>query len=251
MRYRNPLFGILSVVVAGLLLNIFKETSWAIFVETLLEEAAHSLGIGRAAMVATLSQILLGGGILWTALYFAFRVGKIERPMPSDPAVEAQRQHTNAILAQTAALKINSKPPVALAARESAAFDPNWVRDALLGEAIWRAYSGNWSGWLQLNSTDEATFRYIAEQIRQYAFEGLLPIWGRRSKSTLFEPIAKDFWRNHALQASYSIACTIPDVFVYVTDVLIVGEVRNARTVVWEEFMTSREVVGKLWPTRC
>jgi hypothetical protein len=54
MRYRNPLFGILSVVAAGLLLNIFKETGWAIFVERFLEESAHSLGIERAAMIATL-----------------------------------------------------------------------------------------------------------------------------------------------------------------------------------------------------
>ena len=60
MRFRNPLFGALSFVLAGLLLSIFKETSWAIFVERFLEEAAYSLHIERAAMIATLSQILLG-----------------------------------------------------------------------------------------------------------------------------------------------------------------------------------------------
>jgi hypothetical protein len=105
MRYRNPFFGILSMVVAGLLLHIFKETGWAIFVERILEETAHSLGIPRAAMVATLSEILLGGGLLWAALYFAFRIGRAERPVPPDPAIEAQRQQTEAILAHTEALK--------------------------------------------------------------------------------------------------------------------------------------------------
>jgi hypothetical protein len=56
MRFRNPIFGILSVVVVGLLIHLFRETGWAIFIERLLEEAAHSLGIERAAMVATLPR---------------------------------------------------------------------------------------------------------------------------------------------------------------------------------------------------
>ena len=106
MRFRNPIFGIISFIAFGLLLQIFKETSWAIFVERLLEEAAHSLHIERAAMVATLSQVLLGGGLLWAALYFAFRVGKAERPIQPDPTIEIARAHTEAIRAQTEVLRV-------------------------------------------------------------------------------------------------------------------------------------------------
>lgn len=114
MRFRNPLFAALSFVLAGLLLSIFKETSWAIFVERFLEEVAHSLHIERAAMIATLSQILLGGGLLWAALYAAFRVGKTERPTQPDPAIEAAKAHTEAIRAHTEVLRANagvSHPP--------------------------------------------------------------------------------------------------------------------------------------------
>ncbi len=105
MRFRNQVFGILSFLVVGLLLHLFKETTWAIFVERFLEEAAHSLGIERAAMVASLSQILIGGGLLWAVIYFAFRVGRTERPIPPDPAIEAARAHTEAIRAHTEVLR--------------------------------------------------------------------------------------------------------------------------------------------------
>jgi hypothetical protein len=54
MRFRNPIFGIISFLVAGLFLHMVKETSWAIFVERVLEEAAHSLHIEKAAMMASL-----------------------------------------------------------------------------------------------------------------------------------------------------------------------------------------------------
>ena len=74
MRFRNTIFGILSFFLFGFFLHVFKETSWAIFVERILEEAAHSLGIPRAAMMASLSEILFGSGLVWAALYFAFRV---------------------------------------------------------------------------------------------------------------------------------------------------------------------------------
>jgi hypothetical protein len=61
MRFRNSVFGIISFAVAGLLLHVFKETSWAIFVERALEEAAHSLHIEKAKMAAFLSELLILG----------------------------------------------------------------------------------------------------------------------------------------------------------------------------------------------
>lgn len=127
MRFRNPIFGILSLVVVGLLFHIFKETSWAIFVERLLEEAAHSYGIERAAMIATLAQILIGGGLLWAALYFAFRVGRAERPIPPDPAVEAARAHTEALREQTAAFLTGPPKPPDEPLKAPAPSGPTWL----------------------------------------------------------------------------------------------------------------------------
>lgn len=246
MRVRNQVFGILSFVVAGLLLSIFKETSWAIFVERVLEEAAHSLGIERAAMIATLSQILLGGGILWAALYFAFRVGKMERP---DPAVEAQRQHTAAILAQTEALKTGPPSPSGLKKPKSVAFDPSWTRDVELWEALWRAYSGNWNGRSDVETGVEILrFEIAADTIRQHAFEGSLPIWGRRPKSNLYELIPRAFWRNHEILTSYILNSTGRDLWVDTTHALAIGDVPHSRAREWVSFMTCKEPVEKLWP---
>jgi hypothetical protein len=248
MRFRNPIFGILSVVFAGLFLQVFKETSWAIFVESFLEEIARSFGIQRAAMIAVMSQVLLGGGLLWALLYFAFRVGKLERPMPPDPALEVARAHTEAIRAQTEALRFSSQPTDA--ALDAVVFDPNWTRDIFLGEALWYAYSRNWSGWLRLGERDAELFHYVTVELRQYAFEGLLPIWGTRPKSNLYELVPREFWRNHDIASGYSVSCAIPEVFVYVTRQLNLGEVQNARTNAWTSFMTSRDAMEKLWPPR-
>jgi hypothetical protein len=247
MRYRNPLFGILSVVAAGLLLNIFKETGWAIFVERFLEESAHSLGIERAAMIATLFQVLVAGGILWAALYFAFRVGKAERP---DPAVEAQHRHTEAILAQTEVMKFSARPLVeVMPARDKSAIESNWTRDVSLLEALWRAFSGKWSGQRRVTESHEILrFEIAADDIRQHAFEGQLPVWARRPHSDLYEPLPRDFWRNHAIETGYSLNATERDVWVYVTQAISLGDFPNARTTAWEGFMTSREAIEKLWP---
>jgi hypothetical protein len=246
MRFRNQIFGILSFVFAGLLLSIFKETSWAIFVERFLEEAAHSLGIERAAMIATLSQILLGGGILWAALHFAFRVGKAERP---DPAVEAQRQHTAAILAQTEALKIGPPALAGVEEPKNVAFDPSWARDVELWETLWRAYSGNWNGRIDVETGVEILrFEIAADAIRQHAFEGALPIWGRRPNSNLYELIPRGFWRNHEIVATYMLSSTGRDVWVCITHALAVGDVPHARAREWEGYMTCKEAVEKLWP---
>jgi hypothetical protein len=225
MRLRNPVFGILSFVISGLLLQVFKETSWAIFVERILEEVATSLHIERAAMVATLSQVLIGGGLLWAALYFAFRVGRAERP--SKPEADPESR-----------------------AIPDAQSDPQWSRDVSLAGVLWQAFQGDWMNVRpRQTELEEERFQFTADQIRQHAFDGSLPCWGRRRGSNLFEPIPREFWKNHAIQTSYSLRSKDNrELWVYVTHPLVVGEVVNARTKAWEDFMTSNEAVEKLWP---
>jgi hypothetical protein len=228
MRLRNPAFGILSFVISGLLLQVFKETSWAIFIERILEEAATSLHIERAAMIATLSQVLIVGGILWAALYFAFCVGRAERPEKEE----------------------SDSHPEPRVLPEAVPSDPKWARDVSLAGALWRAFQGDWmNAKPPKDGLENERFELTADQIRQHAFDGSMPIWGRREGSNLFELVPRVFWQNHAILATYSLnSKDNRTLWVYVTHPLVVGEVPNARTKAWEDFMTSTEAIEKLWP---
>jgi hypothetical protein len=122
----------------------------------------------------------------------------------------------------------------------------SWPRDTLLGAALWRVCFGNWTKPKLpelIKQLEDA-----GEQIRQRAYEGLLPVWARKPKSTLYEPVPASFWRNHAIIAAFSAATLGDEIFVAVTTPLIVGEVPNARSLAWTDFMTSKEAVEKLWP---
>jgi hypothetical protein len=105
MRFRKSIFGIISLLVAGLVHHLFKETGWAIVVERVLEEAAHSLHIEKAAMAAALFQVMIIGAVIWLCLQLAFRIGQKERPVREDAAVAAQREHAAAIAEQTEAMR--------------------------------------------------------------------------------------------------------------------------------------------------
>jgi hypothetical protein len=144
--------------------------------------------------------------------------------------------------------RLGVKPPQK--AETAIPIDPRWSRDISLAGALWRAFDGDWKNVRPPQSQlEEDRFYQTAEQIRQHAFDGSLPIWGRRKGSTLFEPVHKEFWRNHAIEAAYLLnSKNNRDLWVYVTHPLVVGEVQNARTMVWEDFMTSNEAVEKLWP---
>jgi hypothetical protein len=169
-----------------------------------------------------------------------------ERP---DPAVEAQRQHTAAILAQTEALKIGPPALAGVEEPKNVAFDPSWVRDVELWESLWRAYSGNWNGRSDVETGVEILrFEIAADTIRQHAFEGSLPIWGRRPKSNLYELIPRAFWRNHEIFISYILNSTGRDLWVDTTHALAVGDVPHSRAREWVGFMTCKEAVEKLWP---
>jgi hypothetical protein len=129
-------------------------------------------------------------------------------------------------------------------------------RDVVLSDALWRAFQGDWEKPTKLErlsdgkSSNPQTLRFhtTASEIRQKASDGVLPIWAKRPRSSLYEPVPKNFWTNHDIQAGYSLHPDTKDIFVYVTHPLIVGEVPYARTNAWEDFMTNREAVERLWP---
>jgi hypothetical protein len=102
---RFPIFGIISLLLAGLAQHLFKETAWAIVVERALEEAAHSLHIEKAAMAAYLFQVMIVAAVIWLCLQLAFRLGQKERPVKEDPLVAAQREQAAAIAEQTQAMR--------------------------------------------------------------------------------------------------------------------------------------------------
>jgi hypothetical protein len=150
-------------------------------------------------------------------------------------------------------MDVGNTPPPILAAPAANKFNPKWRRDVSLIDAIWRAHLGRWNdriAYLRDDWKSAGPFHQVTSDIRQKAFEGLLPIWGTRPRSNLYEPIPPEFWRNHDIQASYVILPRATDTWVYVTHPLVIGEVPNARTNAWENFMTNREVIEQLWPAK-
>src|SRR5258708_25300146 len=105
MRYRNPIIGAISIVLGIFAQHLAKETSWAIVVEQGLETAAHALHIEKAKMVAYLSEVLILGGLIWLLIHIGIRIGQREKPPKEDPALQAQIAQTDAINAQTEAIK--------------------------------------------------------------------------------------------------------------------------------------------------
>jgi hypothetical protein len=134
------------------------------------------------------------------------------------------------------------------------AFDTSWTRDVTMLETLWRAFSEEWEVRPQLplesSGPEVEKLWAVADQLRQQAFEGRLPVWARRrgQNSRLFERVSNAFWSNHAIASGYSAYSTAADVWVYVTHQLVLGEVRGARTLAWEDFMTCKTAVDELWP---
>jgi len=78
-------------------------------------------------------------------------------------------------------------------------------RDVWLRDAMWWAFLRTWyvphGGIISLNVGESENQRFatlVTDEFRQLAFEGKLPIWGRRKGLFIWEPIPPDFWaHNH------------------------------------------------------
>ena len=81
----------------------------------------------------------------------------------------------------------------------------NWV--------LWRVARREWgSRPMEIDRETEKALYKAAEEIRQKAFDGLLPIWARHPHSSLFEGVPSEFWRNHDFEASYNKNHLVSDV---------------------------------------
>jgi hypothetical protein len=124
--------------------------------------------------------------------------------------------HTKAELAAQNELQSRSEVP-----RKTPAFDSSWARDVTMSDALWRAFSGRWGVRQQFSPSDHSSpemnrLWVTGDRLRQQAFEGQLPVWGRRRRrqpSTLYEQIPETFWSNHAIQCGHSAHSTAPDVW--------------------------------------
>ena len=124
-------------------------------------------------------------------------------------------------------------------------------RNVSLLDAIWRAHLGRWDDRVDYGSDSnaQALFYKTVHDIRQMVRDGKLPVWGtKQERGTPFEPIPLSFWSTHDIQAGYVIIPAVKDTWVYVTEPTKIGQTRYARTQDWTNFMTSREIVEKLWP---
>jgi hypothetical protein len=127
----------------------------------------------------------------------------------------------------------------------------NAPRNVPLLDAIWRAHLGRWGDRVDYGSDFQAKapFYKTVSAIRQMARDGKLPVWGtKKGQATPFEPIPLSFWSSHDIEAGYVIIPSVEDTWVYVTEPTKIGQTRSARTQDWTNFMTSRDVVEKLWP---
>jgi len=121
------------------------------------------------------------------------------------------------------------------------------THDVLLFNAIWRAYFGEWKilrEGEQLPSEQEyQRFHDLAEfGIPQRAFDGDLPVWGKRNALQLWEPIPKIFWQAHSIHYLSLINRSPPTIEIWTT----AHPIRP--TYEWIELKTSRAVIDQLWP---
>jgi hypothetical protein len=224
----------LWAILVAVLSPIFRETYWALFVESLLDSITHGLGIEKPAMMAFLAPIILVASVTGIVICGAYRIGRWER---------TQRIRSST---ETTTGNPQSKGLIADSIYKLS-------RDVSLNDSIWRAFMGQWGKRLeermeQAENPEADRFEKVCDDFRQYAFEGKLPIWAARPHSELYEPLPKDFWRNRRIVWGYMLSPETRDIFIAYTHPLEIGQVPHGRSREWDQFMTNKKTVEKLWP---
>jgi hypothetical protein len=121
------------------------------------------------------------------------------------------------------------------------------THDVSLFDAIWRAYFGEWKnigeGERLPSEQEYQRLHDLAEfDIPQRAFDGDLPIWGKRNALQLLEPIPKAFWQTHNIHYLSLTNRNPPRIEIWSTT----HPIRPTHE--WIELKTSRSVVDQLWP---
>jgi hypothetical protein len=121
--------------------------------------------------------------------------------------------------------------------------------DVYLANAIWRVFLGTWDLPPHRERTpagpkeNQRFFDLVTKEFRQKAFDGELPIWGKRNKSDLIEAVPKEFWKDHRV-AYLNVIRENPANL----SVERVGSLQPSKE--WREFMTNRSTVDAVWPKR-
>jgi hypothetical protein len=129
---------------------------------------------------------------------------------------------------------------------------PPIERDVWLRDAMWRAFLRTWhvpdGGIVPLPVGESENQRFamlIIEEFRQSAFEGKLPIWGRRKGSFIWEPIPSDFWaHNHIDHVLVMSADPREDIKAMPENPWNKPDTSGD----WRHFMTSKAVIERLYP---
>lgn len=126
-------------------------------------------------------------------------------------------------------------------------------RDVWLLDAIWRAHLGVWEkpNEVAREAYDEGFWNrlgvLIHEDIRQLAFDGKLPIWGKLNSTSLWTKIPNEFWDNHGVDW-FEFRKGVPENLV--THVYGLGSLPPAHQVggTYVALMTSKSAVDTIWP---
>ena len=189
------------------------------------------LGVTEAAVISNVLQWgipLAGAALASYALYWVIRRQATQQVGEQDSVIE------------TAHSGFNQKTP-----------DQNeTARDVWLKVAITKIVIDDWNdekinGWGQNLDEDqtEKIGELLTSEIRQAAFDGNLPIWGKRGFQDFWEPLPSKYWQHYNL-----------DYFSFFKD--DPAELRTEQVVrgqpkdrVWTALKTSKAVVDDLWPS--
>jgi hypothetical protein len=136
---------------------------------------------------------------------------------------------------------------------------PKPVPDVLLGDAIWRAFLKSWDKpphspnpysiqepwpgyWHQVND-------FTMKAVRQSAFDGQLPVWGRKTENSVAERLAEPV--RQAIPADYWEYYWVPVPAILSSDtekVVTQADPHRENKVHWRDLWTHRATVEKLWP---
>jgi hypothetical protein len=124
--------------------------------------------------------------------------------------------------------------------------------DIWLSDAMWRAFlrtgyipEGGFST-LEIKEPEKQRFvMLIIKEFRQLAFDGKLPIWGRKKGSFILEPVPRDFWRRNQINP---IQVARAD---HSEEVKACAErpwEKPDTSAGWSHFKTSKAVIERLYP---
>ena len=166
------------VVVLWLILAWIIQQTFGSFVADLVADRLRSLtGYTESDVMKLVSDY--GFSIISAALviFLAYKAGQLKRILSADGAN-----------------------------KEVAQFSPTAERDIWLFDAICRMYLGRWQ---RLSSTGKrldldvdttnVLFELVTHDVRQFAFEGRLPIWGKFASLALWQRTDSEFWEDHSI----------------------------------------------------